>query len=160
MKTLILMRHAKSDWSRHGEPDRERSLNPRGRRAAALIGAWLADEGNVPGAALVSGAVRTRETWKRMRLECPDVRYDDTLYLCGPETIFEAVQAAPDCDRLLVLGHNPGMASAMAQFADTPKRFEVPTGATAIYALDVENWRDAVPGSGRLVSFEVPKTLV
>lgn len=163
MKTLILMRHAKSDWSKPGEPDRDRPLNARGRRAAVLMGAWLADEGHLPDAALVSSAARTRETWSRMAPQfspAPEPRFRDDLYLCDPETMLDAIRTAPECGCLLVLGHNPGMAAAMMRVCEKPCRIEAPTAAAAIFHLPVESWRDASYGSGTLVAHEVPKSLV
>lgn len=164
MKTLILMRHTKSDWSTPGEADRERPLNARGQRAAALMGAWLANEGHAPDAAFVSSAVRTRETWARMAGQfdpAPEPRFRDDLYLCDPETILAAIRAAaPDCERLLVLGHNPGMASAMGRVSKKPQRLDAPTGATAIFQLPIDAWRDAAYGTGLLLAHEVPKSLV
>ena len=161
MKTLILMRHAKSDWAQ-GTPDRERPLNGRGRRAAALMGVWLAEEGLIPDAARVSSAVRTRETWDRLAAQWqhpPEARFEDGLYLCEPDAILAAVQAAQG-ERLLVLGHNPGMGRAMERIADELKHLDCVTAAVAVYRLPVASWRNADFGIGRLVQFQVPKSLV
>jgi len=157
MKKLILMRHAKSDWSEPGQKDKDRTLNPRGRLAASLMGMWLREMGYVPQAALISSAVRTRETWDRMAFECK-VQFLDTLYLAESNEYLSAAKTAPECDCLLVLGHNPGMETAMGQFAG--KRMSAPTAATAIYELPIQQWREASFKRGSLEAFETPKSLV
>ena len=158
MKTLILMRHAKSDWSKPGQRDKGRTLNDRGRLAAALMGTWLREEGFSPDAALVSTAERTRETWALMGLPC-DARFDDELYLGESEDYLAAIKAAPECTCLLVLGHNPGMETAMGRMADG-KPISAPTAATAVYHLPIKQWRDAAFGVATLQAFETPKSLV
>lgn len=158
MKKLILMRHAKSDWSEPGQSDKERVLNPRGRLAAPLMAAWLREGGHVPQAALVSSAARTRETWDRMAFD-GEAQFLDTLYLAEAEEYLAAVQAAPDCDCLLVLGHNPGMETAMGMMAGG-RRMAAPTAATAVYSLPIRHWREATFKTGLLEAFETPKSLV
>ena len=69
--TLILIRHAKSDWDDPRLTDHQRPLNARGRRAAPRVGAWIADMGLTPQQALVSDAMRTRETWHSIASHLP-----------------------------------------------------------------------------------------
>jgi len=158
MKTLILMRHAKSDWTRPGQRDVERTLNPRGRLAAPLMGAWLRERETLPDIALVSAAARTRETWELMGLTA-EAQFDESLYLADAETYLSAIRAAPDCGCLLVLGHNPGMETAMGRIGDG-NRISAPTAATAIFTLPVRSWREAAFGMAVPVAFETPKSLV
>ncbi|MBA3323860.1 MAG: histidine phosphatase family protein, partial [Rhodobacteraceae bacterium] len=73
MRRLILMRHAKSSWADPEQPDFERPLNSLGKRGAAAVGAWLAERGIVPQAALVSASVRTQETWAQLGPAFADV---------------------------------------------------------------------------------------
>ena len=157
MKTLILMRHAKSDWSAPGQRDKDRTLNARGRLAAPLMGSWLREAGYIPQAALVSSAARTRETWDLMGLEC-EAHFLDSLYLAEADEYLSAAQAAPECDCLLVLGHNPGMESAMGQLGGS--RMTAPTAATAVYSIPVKHWREVSFKRGSLEAFETPKSLV
>lgn len=86
---LILLRHAKSDWAA-GLDDHDRPLNRRGRLAAALMGAWAREETLIPALALISSAVRTRETWARMGLEAP-AETRPALYEAEAETILEEI---------------------------------------------------------------------
>ena len=158
MKTLILMRHAKSDWTKPGQGDKDRTLNPRGRLAASLMGDWLREVGHLPEAALVSAAARTQETFARMKLVC-DTQFRDELYLAEAEEILAHIRKAPECDCLLVLGHNPGMESAMGMMADG-NRISAPTAATAVYSLPIRRWSDVAFGGASLLAFETPKSLV
>ena len=87
MRRLILMRHAKSDWS-HGTSDHDRPLNPRGRGAAEALGNWLRTEGLLPDAVLCSTAARTRETCALLNLpESCAVEHLRQLYLAEPSEI-------------------------------------------------------------------------
>jgi len=158
MKILILMRHAKSDWSKAGQKDKERTLNDRGRLAASLMGVWLRDMNAVPELALISSAERTRETWERRAMSC-DAQFDDALYLAEAEGYLAAIKNAPECECLLVMGHNPGMETAMGMMAGG-KRITAPTAATAIYTLPINDWKDASFNGATLTAYETPKSLV
>ncbi len=158
MKTLILMRHAKSDWSKPGQKDKERTLNNRGRVAAWRMGDWLREIETMPQVALVSSAQRTRETWDCMKITC-DAVFEDALYLGEAEDYLKAVKTAPDCDCLLVLGHNPGMETAMGKMAGG-QWISAPTAATGVYTLPIDHWRDAGFEGATLTAFETPKSLI
>lgn len=156
MKILILMRHAKSDWTKPGQRDKERTLNSTGLQEASQMGSWLRGLGHVPQAALISSALRTRETWDRMGIDC-DAQFDDALYLAAAEDYLSAVQTAPECDCLLLLGHNPGMETAMGEFAG--RRISAATATTAVYSLPVRQWHDVKFKHGSLEAFESPQSL-
>jgi phosphohistidine phosphatase len=108
MGTLVLMRHAKSDYPA-GVPDHERPLASRGRREAALAGAWLRTNAPTIEAVLCSSAVRTRQTLERTGLEAP-VSFLDVLYGAAPGTMIAEINRVDDAvGTLLVLGHEPTM---------------------------------------------------
>ena len=163
MKRLILMRHAKSDWSAGARGDHDRPLNDRGRRGAAALGDWLRGEGLTPDAVLCSSATRTRETLAGLGL--PDgvpVDFTRDLYLATHDDMLQVLRGATgDC--VLVLGHNPGISIAACELpADLPDhpRFEAfPTGATLVVDFDIDDWRDADWGTGRARQFTVPRDL-
>ena len=157
MKTLILMRHAKSDWSEPGQRDKDRTLNDRGRRAAPMMGEWLRAQGHVPEVALVSSAERTRETWALMAFAA-DVQFDDGLYLAEADDYLSAIQAAPECGCLMVLGHNPGMETAMGLMTDGAG-ISAPTAAVGVYTLPIRIWQDVRFGSAVQIAYETPKSL-
>ena len=161
MQRLILMRHAKSDWS-FSQPDHDRPLNKRGRKSARTLGDWLRRNDYLPGEALVSTACRTRETFDLLGFDTT-VRYDRALYHASAEIMLSVLhEAGQPC--VLMLGHNPGIcafAHGMASAAPDHDRFDdFPTGATLVVELPVQNWTAAKPGQGRVLDFIVPRELV
>ncbi len=151
---LILLRHAKSDWST-GTGDHDRPLNARGREDAPRIGKWLRDRGHAPTHVLCSTAARTRETLARMRLQGAGVSYLPTLYLAEATTILDLARADPvPC--LLILAHNPGIAAAAAAAVAAPPAHpefgRYPTGSCAVVDMG-----EGLPGA--LLDFTVPTDL-
>ena len=164
MRRLILMRHAKSDWS-HGTSDHDRPLNPRGRSAAEALGNWLRAEGLLPDAVLCSTAARTRETCAILNLpESCAVEHLRQLYLAEPSEIIANLRQRATGDTVLLVAHNPGIAAAAAlplqQTPDQDAFDRYPSGATTVMDFDIDNWADLAPGSGALHTFTVPKQLV
>lgn len=160
MKRLIVMRHAKSDWS-FDKPDIDRPLNPRGVRSARALGSWLTRRGYAPEAALVSAAVRTRETWGLLGLNL-QASFLPALYHAAPDTILSCIGGAR-ADTLLVLGHNPGIALFAQQMVSDPpahERFDdYPTAATLVVDFDVAEWDAIAPHAGQPVDFVVGRDL-
>ncbi|WP_425091656.1 SixA phosphatase family protein [Tropicimonas sp. S265A] len=161
MKTLLVLRHAKSSWTDPGRDDHERPLNARGRRGAAAIGAWIAEEGLLPDQVLCSDAVRTQETWARTGLPgAADLKSE--LYHASADTVLETVRAASG-KRVLVIGHNPGLAEFSSAVAVSPSdhhRFaQYPTGALSVLTFDTEAWGDVDWKSGKLTRFLTPHDL-
>lgn len=170
-RRLLVVRHAKSAWDRPGLDDYDRPLAPRGRRAAAALGVYLADEGLVPDLVLCSGAKRAHDTWRWIgrQIEAePALRLERALYMAPTETIRALVAAADDAARTLaVIGHEGsvdlfarrlargGEPAAMKRLAEG-----FPTAALAVLALDLERWRDLAPGAARLERFVRPKDLM
>lgn len=170
MKTLLLVRHAKSSWDDWSLADHDRPLAPRGRNAAPLVADHMADEGLIPAVVLCSTAVRTRQTWDLMSPtlgETAEVDYLPSLYGAGPGTMMEAVMAhADDRSPVLLVAHNPGtedLARALCGSGpdDSLARMQTkyPTAALAVIDFDVPSWSDVTAGSGVLRSFVRPKDL-
>src|SRR5215468_12357382 len=112
MKELVLLRHAKSSWADEHVADFDRKLAPRGRKAAAAIGAWLAEHGFRPELILSSSARRTRDTVAGLGVvaEGVEAAFEDGLYLAEPDGILRRIaKLKPALTRVLVIGHNPGM---------------------------------------------------
>lgn len=111
-RTLVLIRHSKSDWS-GDEPDHDRPLNKRGRRQGREAGRWLAEHVPTPQAALVSSAERARQTWSLVAdqlTDPPEPTVDGRLYAFAPGPLLARVQALPASARSAALvGHNPGI---------------------------------------------------
>jgi phosphohistidine phosphatase len=162
VRRLILMRHAKSSWSDPSLRDLDRPLNKRGRKAAALLGAWLKRRGNLPDHALISTARRAQETWAGLAAAAPASAVPE-IYHAAPETLLAVLRAAPDVPRLLLVGHQPGIGALAARLlADPPAgpdfaRF--PTGATAVIDFAAHRWSDVAWEAGRLADFTAPRNL-
>ncbi len=170
MPTLLLLRHAKSSWDEPGLDDFDRPLTGRGRKAATRMGAEIAARSWVPTRALVSPAVRTRQTWKLVSAEFePPVEtdIDRRIYLAAPDTLLAILRGIEDApEKVLLLGHNPGM-EELAGLLAAPKskkaaleamREKFPTAALARLAFDGK-WADLAPGKAQLTDFIRPKDL-
>ena len=165
MRRLILMRHAKSSWADPGQRDLDRPLNKRGRKGAALVGAWLKTNAYLPDAALVSSARRTQETWAGVvgATRAAPTTYLPELYHASPDTMLAALRAAPDVGSMLMLGHQPGIGAFAHRLLAQPPADEAfakyPTAATAVIDFDVAAWSAVEWGAGHLVDFVVPRAL-
>jgi phosphohistidine phosphatase len=170
MIRLLLLRHAKSDWSRPDLPDRDRPLNARGREAAPVIAAHILNRELIPQRALVSTAVRTRETWKLMIPffpRKPETMFEARLYESSPHAILSVIQETPASIRsLLVLGHNPGLqtlALALVGAGDAQARDNLaekfPTAGLAVIDFITGPWSALRPGTGKLERFVTPRGL-
>ena len=143
MRTLMLMRHAKSSWVDDTLPDEERPLNERGKAAALRMGRFLHDEQLDPDLILVSPAKRTRQTAKRLSeaggFESRIVQ-NPRLYCSGPETYLDCIETVPNTVQiLLVIGHNPDIEALVSRIAGKPLR--MPTAAIARIHINGEDWR-------------------
>jgi phosphohistidine phosphatase len=170
MRRLLLLRHAKSDWSVGGQRDIDRVLAERGRKVAPLVGRYLARHALRPDRVLVSSARRTRETWDFVApafTDAPAVAYEPRLYEAAPKLLLEVVREAPDnAHTLMLVGHNPGMqqlADLLVGAGDIRARQSLvekfPTAAFAVIDFPVDRWRGVEPSTGRLDRFVTPKML-
>jgi phosphohistidine phosphatase len=167
-RTLVLLRHAKSDYP-PGVADHERPLAPRGEREAALAGDWLRVHVPAVDAVLCSTATRTRETLARTRIDAP-VNYVDRLYDATPGAVIEEINSVesrfgPDIQNLLVIGHEPaissvalGLATADGSNTTAAERISTkfPTSAIAVLRTG-EPWDRLTLSGAALVSFHVPR---
>ena len=168
MKTLTLLRHAKSTWNDPVERDFDRPLNGRGRRAAARIGQWIGDDGATFDHVRASPAVRVRQTIEGvedgLRRSLAPI-FDPRIYLASGMTLLDIVQGFEPAATALLIGHNPGLEDLLLLLtADAdPLRGEVeikyPTATLAVLDLDIAAWRDAGAGCGHLRHFIRPRDL-
>ena len=169
MKTLLLLRHAKSSWEAPGLVDHDRPLAPRGRRAAKKLTRHMRESEIAPELVLCSTSTRTRETLDGIpsALGDPEVRFASELYAASAETLLDAVCAVePAVAATLVIAHNPGLHDLALQLVGSGDedarlrlRENLPTGALVTLAFDVETWDEVEPGSGELVGYVVPREL-
>jgi len=164
MRTLVLMRHAKSDYP-DGVADYDRPLAPRGVLEAGLAGAWLHENLSGIDAVLCSSAVRTRQTLERTGIQAP-VDYRDRLYGAKPGSMINEInQVAGDPDTLLVIGHEPTVSQVAVGLADRPvsdrKALEriaskFPTSGIAVLRIP-EPWADLTLAGAALIRFHIPR---
>lgn len=161
MKTLTLLRHAKSDWTDAVARDFDRPLNERGQRAAWTMGAHMAAQGLEFDRVLASPAVRVKDTLDEVergygrRLA---IVYDKRIYLASASTLLDLVRETDDAvARLLMVGHNPGLEELALELAQddsqSPMRREVeikyPTATLAEIALEADSWSETARGKLR-----------
>lgn len=168
MRTLLLLRHAKSDQYTRVRADQDRPLNQRGRRAAGLMAAHMARRGLVPDFILCSSATRARQT---LDLMTPNLGgaipadYRDDLYLADSTTILRVVNSLCDgAATALVVGHNPGLHGLAVLLGATSGggavpaiQHKFPTCALAAFEFDIQNWRRAEPDRSRFIHYTSPK---
>lgn len=144
MKTLLLMRHAKSSWKDTELSDIDRPLNKRGKKDAPFMGAVLKEKELVPQLILSSTAVRARQTAELVTSACNftgEIRYLDSFYLAEPAAYLRGLADVPDeLERVMVIGHNPGLEGLLQILSG---RIEaLPTSTIAFLSLPVNSWHD------------------
>ncbi|MFB3906586.1 MAG: histidine phosphatase family protein [Acidobacteriota bacterium] len=160
MKTLILFRHAKSDWSSGETNDHDRPLAPRGQKAAKTMGRFLKQSGQAPDSIVTSSALRARNTVdlavKAGEWDCK-TRITDRLYNCSPVDMLKEIRAEADTTQvLLIAGHEPTCSETIARLTGDAK-LGFSTGAMARLDFPIERWRDADFGRAELVWLVPPK---
>ena len=160
MKTLILVRHAKSSW-KHNVIDHERPLNNRGKSDSVLVSNYLADKTLNPDSVLVSDANRTKLTAnqfiKALKLKPEIIQYKHELYdFSGYDLINVIKSCNTNINRLMVFGHNHAITAFVNTYGD--KYIEnVPTCGVVIIEFDITDWNDLKPGKTQMTLF--PKDL-
>jgi len=160
MKTLFLVRHAKSSRDDPALPDKERPLNDRGRRDAPRMGERLAKEGVKPDLIVSSPAVRALTTAelfaKKLDYKLKDIVVEKRLYAAAPDDLLELIRELGDkAKHVMLFGHNP-------EFADLAHRLsnevtEMPTCAVAEFKFDTKSWSDVGTQTPGKVKLYAPK---
>jgi phosphohistidine phosphatase len=170
MRSLTLLRHAKSSWDDESLDDFHRPLNDRGRGAARAMGKHLASAGAKFDLILASPAQRVVETLEGLAAggwEPGPVEFLPAIYHASTRDILEMIRSAPDqVQRLMLVGHNPALGMLALQLSEEDEEglraavsAKYPTGALADIALDIESWNEAGPQCGRLTGFTPPRSL-
>lgn len=160
MKTLYILRHAKSSWSDPDQDDFDRPLNERGQKDAPKMGKRLSKMGVHPDLICSSPAVRASTT-ARLVADHLDrsgkIREDPKLYHAGEETILELVRSFTDkLDAAMVVGHNPGLTEFANELLNGGIN-NIPTTGIVGVKLKVNSWKETAWGCGELIFFEYPK---
>ena len=162
MKTLLVLRHAKSSWNDPALDDHERPLNKRGRRDGPRMGELVREFGLIPDIVIASDAVRsqlTAETVAEAARYAGEILLDRHLYMAGPADIVSLLRTVREnTETVMIVGHNPGLEELVEQL--TGKRQDLPTAALAQIVLPIDQWRDLkLSTRGTLVGLWRPKEL-
>jgi len=169
MRRLMLLRHAKA-LPADGGADFDRPVGERGRANAQSIGEFMASHGLETSLALVSPAVRARQTFDIVDVSLknsPRIRLEPAIYEAGTDTLLKLVRGVPaKHPSVLLVGHNPGfedLANELILSGSKPalSRFQrrMPTAALAVIDFEVNNWKRIKPQSGHLSIFATPADL-
>lgn len=161
MKTLYVIRHAKSSWDNPLLADFDRPLNARGERDAPRMGKRLKEKDITPDLIISSPAKRALTTCIIISkiLSCPEslIKTEQRLYHADEETILNILQGLPDyADTVMLYGHNPGLTDFVNELFNTSIA-NVPTCGVVCGKIDVDKWKDVTWGGGDLVFFDYPK---
>jgi len=173
MLRLLLLRHAKSDWSDPGLGDHDRPLSNRGFKAAPRVAAVMARKGYIPALCLTSTALRARHTLNLVLAGLPGggevpVRPLTALYDFGSgREVRQAIAANGEgASPLLVVGHNPAfhalalnLVSSGKKSAKVELRRKFPTAALAVIDFPITTWAELPGAAGQLVDFIRPKAI-
>ena len=171
MRTLLLLRHAKSSWDDPSLDDFDRPLAPRGQGAAPRMATYLKKKSLRPDFVLCSSACRAVQTWSLVSDVLggnPEVKFLRSLYLAPPSRLIDIIRRVPDnAPCAMLIAHNPGMEhlAAVLAGADSKKKAleklytKYPTAALAQLEFDTDNWKDIERGAGRLTRLIWPRDL-
>jgi len=161
MKTLFLLRHAKSSWNDSNLQDFDRPLNARGKKGAELIAAFIKKEKVSPDLIISSPAVRARETIEiivKAAKPPAELRFDQRIYEATSLVLNEVIsQIEEDKSSVLLVGHNPGMENLLEML--TGQVGNMATATLARIDLKADKWTRALEGQGKLEWLVKPKDL-
>ncbi len=163
MKTIYLMRHAKSSWKKP-LADHERPLKKRGRKAAKKIGEYLAKR-DIHFDLLISSDARravetTRIVSKALGEKVSSVVIINTLYGASPNDILSVIADIDDSiESVLLVGHNPDISRAAVILSGENDLDWMPTAAIAGIVSNYTHWKDFARNGGELVCYATPRTL-
>lgn len=158
MKTLLLMRHAKSDWDADYGADHERPLNERGVRSARIMGRVLTADAHVPDYVITSTAVRARSTASLAKetggWAC-EIILDPTLYGTGADAAVRSASAVTGSDRLMLVGHQPTWSILGSVL--TGERMEMKTATVAVIDFEIDDWKELPSSRGKIQAIYQPR---
>ena len=162
MKTLYIVRHAKSSWDDPSLADFDRPLNSRGRRDAPRMGKRLKEQNILPDLIFSSPAKRALSTAKRIAEELGYSKHaietNEDLYHASEEEILSVLQGFSDKhSAVLMVGHNPGLTDFVNALMNL-NIFNIPTCGIATCSLDVSSWKEIEFGKGINVFYDFPKS--
>jgi phosphohistidine phosphatase len=172
MKTILILRHGKSDWGDPGLNDFDRPLAKRGQDEAPRMGAVLAAFDHMPDIILSSPARRARQTAEAVAKTCGynrEIQWQESFYGYGSQETIAVLQQLPkNVERVLVIGHNPTLEETVAHLcaSSAPEidddieeswLIKLPTAGLVCLNININDWADLAPGTAVLQWFLIPK---
>jgi phosphohistidine phosphatase len=162
MKTLYLIRHAKSDWSEENKADLDRGLSKRGSKDLKLMSSYLLEKKIKPDLILSSPALRSKLTAKKISKKIKydnDIKYIDKLYLPDPETILDILSDQKNKNKsIFLVNHNPALTDLANTLTDE-NIDNIPTLGIVAIKFDIKKWKDIKDHKGKMDFFVYPKLL-
>ena len=150
MRTILILRHAKSDWHT-GANDFDRPLNERGKKAAPLVGAEIASRNVLPDIILSSPAKRAKQTTKKIAKSCGftgDVVFVEDFYYGNEQDVINALRKLPDnYKRPLIVGHNPTLEFLIFKLMAEKQEIALPTASLVLLKTDLKHWSELIDSS-------------
>jgi len=161
MKTLYLVRHAKSSWKYPDLDDFERPLNKRGRKSAPIMGEILKKIEVSPDLIISSPATRAATTARiiadKINYPLDEIRYSETLYTYSEDVLIPVIKNINDTvKKVMLIGHNPAFTN-LANYICNQRVSNIPTCGVFCADLDVSSWAKIGEHCGKLKFFEFPK---
>ncbi|TDN36256.1 histidine phosphatase family protein [Hymenobacter sp. UV11] len=162
MRTLYLMRHAKSSWSFDELSDQERPLNDRGRDDAPRMGQALAERRIVPDLIVSSPAVRAMSTAvlvaRELKYPSANIVVEPEIYQADVDALLAVIRGLPDdAPAVLLTGHNPTITDVANHLSPSPLSGEMPTAAVMCLHFQTEKWADIMPQNAEFYFYDCPK---
>jgi phosphohistidine phosphatase len=161
MKTLYLLRHAKSSWDNSNLDDFDRPLNDRGLKTAPLMGEMMREKNLLPELIVSSPAKRVRQTAELTKESAQierEIEFDERIYAASTSELLKVASELNDeSESIMLVGHNPGFENLVRVL--TGKFETMPTAALAVIDLEIESWSGISPECGVLRELLRPKEL-
>ena len=163
-KTLIIVRHAKSDWTIEGQRDFDRDLNQRGYRDAPRMAMQFSQTGFIPDLIISSPAKRARITAgffaERLEYNEEDIAFDDSIYESTVGNILSIINSIEeDYSNVMIFGHNPAFTYIVEYLSDYDL-VNLPTCGIIRISFEVETWAEISKSTGNVDSYMFPKEVL
>ena len=164
MKTLLIIRHAKSSWDISTLNDFDRSLNDRGKKDAPVMAQRLLDKKIIIDAFVSSPAKRAKKT---AELFCytydknkDHIIFVPSLYHAAPQIFFDVIeQLNNDFESVAIFSHNPGITEFVNQLVENVHIDNMPTCSIFAVKINSTNWKDFIQAKKELLFFDYPKII-
>lgn len=161
MKTIHLIRHAKSSWKNTALDDFSRALNERGRRDAPFMAEELKKSAYHPDYILCSPAKRTTKTAdffaEKLNFNQININFEQRIYEASLKTLLEILNEIPNhYNNIALIGHNPAI-TQLSNYLTNDYIDNIPTSGIVKIEMDIDDWQHIIEGIGRKLFFIYPK---